>query len=496
MNTMNREAYLAEIERVNREGKYHADWDSLAARPLPDWYRETRLGIFLHWGPFSVPAVHDWYARMMYVQGSEEFQHHLEHWGSQKDFGYKDFIPMFRMEKFDPAKWAALFREAGADYIVPVAEHHDGFQNYGSGLSRWNAVDMGPHRDILTELLDASEKEGLTRGVSSHRVEHWFFFGHGRDFDSDVEGNSGRDDLYWPAMPDPEDQQDLFSKPYPSEEFLTDWLLRCCELVDREHPKIFYFDWWIQHEAVRPYLKKFAAYYYNRSEEWGGGIINYKHDAFPFGTAVPDMERGQFAEPKPFLWQSDTSVMRGSWCYSAEPDRAVFKSPWEIIQTLIDVAAKNGRLLLNFGPKPDGTLTEADRRILEALGGWMKDNGEAIRGTELWRLCGEGPTRTEEGQFADGKETGWTPEDFRFLCRGESIYAMEMVCPEDGKIRIRSLRHSGETGRLPLFHGIVKDVQVLGMQEKPSWTRSDEYLEVDLGAWRSELPVTVKVTVQ
>ncbi len=495
MNTMNRDAYLREIDRVIEEGPWKADWNSLAARPLPAWYAGTRLGIFLHWGPFSVPAYHDWYARNMYVKDSGEYNHHLSHWGKHTDFGYKDFIPMFRMENFDPQEWVRLFREAGADYLVPVAEHHDGFQNYGSSLSRWNAVDMGPHRDILTELLDAGEKAGLTRGVSSHRIEHWFFFGNGRKFESDVTGDLTPDDLYWPAMQEPADQQDLFSDPRPTEEFMTDWLLRCCELVDRERPRILYFDWWIQHEALRPYLMRFAAYYYNRSEAWGGGIINYKHDAFPFGTAVPDMERGQFAEPKPFLWQSDTSVMRGSWCYSEEPDRAVFKSPREILQTLVDVVAKNGRLLLNFGPKPDGTLRQEDRDILRALAEWMKCSGEAIRDTGLWRISSEGPTRTAEGQFSDGQETGWTPEDFRFMCSGNRIYAIAMVCPENGLLRIRSLRHSHETGTLPLFHGIIRSVEVPASGAPVSWERTEEALEVNLGSWRSDLPVVVRITV-
>ncbi len=495
MNTMNRKAFLEKIDRVNAEGPWHPDWESLSSRPVPAWYTGTRLGIFLHWGPFSVPAFHDWYARNMYIPDSEEYRHHLAHWGKHKDFGYKDFIPLFRMEKFDPGEWVRLFRDAGADYLVPVAEHHDGFQNYGSDLSRWNAVDMGPRRDILTELLDAGEHAGLTRGVSSHRVEHWFFFSHGHQFESDISDNLTPEDLYWPAMPEPADHQDLFSRPYPSEEFMTDWLLRCCELVDREHPRIVYFDWWIQHEAVRPWLMKFAAYYYNRSEAWGGGIINYKHDSFPFGAAVPDMERGQFAEPKPFLWQSDTSVMRGSWCYSEQPDRAVYKSPREIIQTLVDVVAKNGRLLLNFGPKPDGTLREEDKAVLKSLGDWMRVNGEAIHGTGLWRISSEGPTRTEEGQFADGTETCWTPEDFRFMCGGNRIYAIAMKCPENGPIRIRSLKHSSETGKLPLFHGIIKNVEIPGCDTPVSWKRTEEALEVDPGSWRSDMPVVIRVTV-
>lgn len=163
---MDRAAYLARIDQVNREGRYHPDWDSLATHPVPDWYREKRLGIFLHWGVFSVPAYHDWYARNMYIEGSEEYEYHLKHYGPHKTFGFKDFIPSFTMERFDPDAWAALFTRIGADYIVPVAEHHDGFQNYRSELSHWNAAEMGPHRDILGDLLSSAERAGMTVGTS------------------------------------------------------------------------------------------------------------------------------------------------------------------------------------------------------------------------------------------------------------------------------------------------------------------------------------------
>ena len=197
---MDRQAYLARIEQVIRNGKYKADWDSLSRHPIPDWYREKRLGIFLHWGPFSVPAYHDWYARNMYIKGSEEYEHHLRHWGEHKDFGYKDFIPMLKMEKFDPEAWVKAFTDAGADYIVPVAEHHDGFQMYASDLSRWNAAQMGPCRDVMGDLLRAADRAGMTIGASTHRVEHWWFMSHGKEFDSDIPQDVPRDHLYWPAM--------------------------------------------------------------------------------------------------------------------------------------------------------------------------------------------------------------------------------------------------------------------------------------------------------
>jgi len=487
---MDRAAYLERIDRVNREGKYHPDWDSLAGHPIPAWYEQKRLGIFLHWGPFSVPAYHDWYARNMYIQGSPEYEHHLAHYGLHKNFGFKDFIPLFTMEKFDPQEWVKLFIRAGADYIVPVAEHHDGFQLYRSELSHWNAAEMGPCRDLLKDLLEEAGKAGMTVGASSHRAEHWWFMSHGLAFDSDVREPLQLGDLYWPAQPEG-NHHDLFSQPEPDETYLTDWLLRCCEIVDRYHPRILYFDWWIQHSAVKPYLMRFAAYYYNQAEDWGGCVINCKHDAFPFGLAVPDIERGQFSDAKPFLWQSDTSVMRNSWCYST---RGEYKPACEIIWDLADVVSKNGRLLLNFGPGPDGTFTDKDHEILTTLGDWMKCNDEAIHGTGLWRVAQEGPTVIAEGQFSDGAPRQFTPQDYRFTCRGGSVYAIAMVCPGDGVLCIKSLREA-DASRMPLFHGIVKEVRVLGFDEAPRWTRDSDALSVTLGSIRSQLPLVVKVTV-
>ena len=173
----------------------------------------------------------------MYLQGSPEFEHHVKTYGPHKNFGYKDFIPLFRAERFDPAAWAELFREAGAQYVVPVAEHHDGFQMYKSDISHWNAAEMGPKRDVLGELSRELAKQGLTLGASSHRAEHWFFLGHGKEFDSDVKGPLQRGDLYWPAMPEG-GIDDLFSQPEPDREYLEDWLLRTCELIDSYRPKL------------------------------------------------------------------------------------------------------------------------------------------------------------------------------------------------------------------------------------------------------------------
>lgn len=483
--------YLAKIDSVIENGKYKDTWESLSQYRVPDWYKDSKFGIFIHWGLYSVPAYgSEWYSRNMYIKDSWEYKHHIETYGAHKDFGYKDFIPMFKAEKFSADEWCDLFKQAGAQYIVPVAEHHDGFQMYKSEVSKWNAYDMGPHKDIVGELSESARRHGIVNGASSHRVEHWFFMGHGKEFESDITDDEKYGDFYYPAMPEP-NHQDLFSKPTPTKEFLDDWLVRCCEIVDRFQPKIVYFDWWIQHSAVKPYLKKFAAYYYNRAEEWGGGVINYKHDAFMFGCAVVDIERGQFADAKPFIWQTDTAVAKNSWCYTENND---YKSPREIICDLVDIVSKNGRILLNIGPKADGTIPDEDRHILLEIGKWLSVNGEAIYGSAVWRYAAEGPTKVEEGQFADGNDKNYTSRDIRFTVNNGCLYATVLSYPENGEVCIESLREA-DASRLPLFHGIIKDVDVLGFSEKPEFKRDEKGLHIKTNTVKSEYPVVFKIKV-
>lgn len=487
-----KKAWLKKIDEVIAGGPYRADWNSLSAYRVPEWYKDAKFGIFIHWGIYSVPAFgNEWYSRNMYIQGSPEFEHHRKTYGEQKDFGYKDFIPMFRAERFDPKEWAELFKKAGARYVVPVAEHHDGFQMYDSEISKWNAAGMGPKRNVLGELTEEFNRRGMVNGASTHRIEHWFFMGHGKEFESDITDAEQEGDFYWPAMPE-RDHYDLFSEPAPTAEFLEDWMIRTCELIDRYRIKILYFDWWIQHQSARPYLQKIAAYYYNRAAKWGEEVvICYKHDAFMFGTALVDIERGQFAEIQPFYWQTDTAIAKNSWCYTENND---FKKAKDILCDLVDIVSKNGNLLLNVGPKADGTISDEDRAVLLEIGDWMEKNGEAIYGSRPWRIAAEGPTKVAEGQFTDGKDKVFTPEDFRFTVKGDSLYAICLHYPENGKVTVQALGEQ-DASRLPKFHGIIKSVTMPEFEEQPEWKRDSEGLHITTKTVSSDKPVVFKITL-
>jgi alpha-L-fucosidase len=472
-----RNALLKEVDSLDQKGPFRPDWESLEKYEAPEWYRDAKFGIFIHWGVYSVPAFsNEWYPRNMYEPGFEAYKHHVAVYGPQDKFGYKDFVPMFKAEQFDPSAWAELFRKSGAKYVVPVAEHHDGFAMYDSGLSDWTAAKMGPHRDVIGALAKAVRAEGLHFGVSSHRVEHNFFLGVGRAIPSDV------NDPQYAAFYGPAHTwvQNKWGTPldgdftYVSDAWANDWLARATELVEKYHPDIVYFDWWIGQASIRPNLTRFAAFYYNSSLKYGDhvGVINYKDYAMQEHSAVLDLERGQLGDIRSLPWQTDTSVSNKSWGYIKDD---TFKSPEFVIHQLIDIVSKNGNLLLNFGPRPDGTIPEEVQQVLLFVGGWLNVNGEAIYGTRPWRIYGEGPTKVAAGSFHDTDTANYTAEDFRFTTKGDVLYTIGLAWPANGEAVIRSLAQTAGSER-------VRAVALLGNDAKLSFEQRPDGLRVQLPA--------------
>ncbi|MHB1540968.1 MAG: alpha-L-fucosidase [Steroidobacteraceae bacterium] len=477
-----------------RRGPFTASWRSLEAYHAPRWFRNAKFGIFIHWGVFSVPAFqNEWYSRNMYVKDSLAYDYERAVYGPQAKFGYKNFIAKFTMAKFNPKAWAALFKRAGARYVVPVAEHCDGFAEYNSKFTLWDAARMGPKQDLVGELEKAVHADGMRFGVSSHRAEHWWWYHPGTKYDSDVD-NPRYAGLYGPAEPmnlpgvhgrgepNPSQLQDWLP---PSKAFLRDWLARSTELVDEYHPDLIYFDWWINQPAFAPYLKKMAAYYYNAAAARHQGVVlTYKLHAFPRGAAVLDIERGKLNALSLRPWQTDTSVSLDSWGYVRHDH---YRTARSLLTDLIDIVSKNGNMLLNIGPRANGTIPEKVRRILLRMGAWLKVNGQAIYGTRPWVLYGEGPTLSPTGSLKDFGQK-YTPEDIRFTQKHGVLYALGLARPNDAKVLIRVLYAT-----TPYLHGPITQVSLLGDAAPVRWRQTPDGLLVRLPPSKSKMPYALKI---
>ena len=484
--------YLTLIDEVNENGRFKPDWSSLSHHKTPEWYMRAKVGVFIHWGIYSVPAFGgEWYSRQMYWESTKEYKHHIETYGKHSEFGYKDFIPMFRAENFDADRWVKLFKKAGMKYVMPVAEHHDGFAMYDTQFNRWNSKNMGPCRDVVGELKSACEKNGLTLCASTHRAEHYFFMNGGRTIESDVTDEKFRD-FYGPAVISEEFHvdnipmtADVFTTG-ASEEWLDDWLVRTCELIDKYQPSVIYFDWWIHNHSFKPYLKKLAAYYYNRAEEWGKEVtINYKHEAFPPTVATFDIERGALSGISPNYWQTDTAIGKTSWGYKKDNE---YKSSRQVICDLVDIVSKNGNLLINIGPKPDGTFTAEETQVLLDMGEWLSINGEGIYDTTFWKTFGEGEINNESGYFNDGDEKAFTDKDFRFVYKNGYLYAFQMRPSKN--VEIKTLRRHGE------HDYFIGEVELLGSNEKIEYKRDNEALRITLkNELKNDLPICFKIEI-
>ena len=488
------EKVRTESAQNNRKLPYQPTWASLASYRTPDWFRDAKFGIFLHWGVYSVPAFgNEWYSRNMYIPGNAAYKHQIATYGPLEQFGYKDFIPLFRAQHFDPNAWLDLFVKAGARYIVPVAEHCDGFAMYASSMTPYNAAEMGPHRDIVGELEHATRARGLHFGVSSHTAEHWWWYGVGNATPSDVRNRTPLTNLlYGPAEPMSLPQQPgASSDPYkepdgshlemwlpPDKQFLDTWLAQSSELVDRYSPDFIYFDWWIGQPAFKPDLQQFTAYFYNRSAERNQKpVLTYKEEAMPPDTATLDIERGKLDTMRLVPWQTDTSISIHSWGY-VENDE--YRSASSLIQQLVDTVSKNGNLLLNVGPKSDGTIPEQAQQILLQIGEWLHVNGEAIYATRPFALFGEGPTKAPKNSTEKNKDIqSYTPDDIRFTASSDHryVYAIALGWPPSGSLTVHTLFRGN-----PYLASPVCAIDLLGTPGRIPFQQTEYGLQLTLPA--------------
>ncbi len=441
--------------------KYEPTWESLKQYRVPEWFKDAKFGIFIHWGVYAVPAAgSEWYPRNMYLKDHPLFKHHRQRWGDQSKFGYKDFISMFKAARWDPDAWAELFKKSGARFVVPVAEHHDAFAMYDSSQTEWNAAKMGPKRDVVGELAKAVRERGMRFGASSHYAHNWDYYPHSDEFDTN----------------DPKSYA-LYGRPHEpgapaSKEFLEHWYARTVEIIDKYEPDVLWFDFGFNRPEFEAYRKKIGAYYYNKALKWGRGVVlQYKMEAFPYGAAVLDIERGKLDRIRPAVWQTDTSVSWKSWGYIEDDS---FKSLDLLVDDLVDIVSKNGALLLNVGPRADGTIPDEAKEILLGIGKWLDVNGEAIYGTRPWHTFGEGPTRVHADSFGEKESQPFTARDIRFTTRGNILYAICLDWPGE-ELTIASLSSGTFLGS-----DDIREIRLLGSRARLEWSRDEAALKIKL----------------
>lgn len=427
-------------------GPFAPTWDSLKTNyTVPEWLRDAKFGIMMHWGIYSVPAHgSEWYEKHMY--GNPSFtKWHTEHFGPPAKFGYKDFIPMFTCSNWDPNAWAELFKQAGAKYVVLTAIHHDGFALWNSKASPWNAVRMGPHRDLVGDLAKAVRKQGLKFGVSNHDMEHFTF----------IRPTPGlKTDLYdpkWAAFYSVADRS-----PAACEKFLESWVAQNEELINQYRPDLLWFDNAVNPRRLDPLKLKVAAYYYNRAATWGKHVsLSTKDDAYLYGS-FEDFERSS-RMPKqitPYPWEVDQPVL---YRFGYTKDSPIASADG-CVRLLVDATSKNGALLLNISPRADGTIPGRQQNLLRQIGAWLHINGEAIYATRPWKQSGEGGGR-------DG---------VRFTTKGNTLYAISFAWPAND-LTIRSLATTNVVGR-------VKSVTLLGHLGRLKFTQDETGLKISLPA--------------
>jgi alpha-L-fucosidase len=449
---------------------------SLQPYTTPDWFGDAKFGIWSHWGPQSAVGDGDWYARLMYVEGSDQYKYHLKRFGPQSKVGYKDLIHLYTADRWDPDHLIDLYQKAGAQYFFSMGVHHDNYDLWNSKYQpRWNAVSSGPHKDVVGLWAAAARARGLRFGVSEHLSNSfdWFAPAHLADTTGPFANlpydgqNPAFADLYhdYSSMP-----TNFAHTAEDMGRVAPDWwklqyFNRVKDLIDQHQPDLLYTDGGISFDQ---YGLATAAELYNvgpTSSSGRAGAVYFSKTLTDCttGTCVLDRERGVLDEIAPRPWQSDTCI--GQWHYKLGQ---VYKTPKKVIDLLVDIVSKNGNLLLNIPLPASGEPDDEELRILASITEWMSINHEAIFATRPWKINGEGPAmkvaiRSNGKEFDpnEGKKPDLTAEDIRFTTKGKTLYAFVQGWPTADLI-IKSLATNS-----PQQPDKALDVLLLGRDTEP-----------------------------
>jgi alpha-L-fucosidase len=448
---------------------YDGTWESLQEMSVPAWFDDGKIGLFIHWGPYSAIGYRrggSGYAehvpKSIYKDTKHYYPYLKERWGAHPpEFGYKNIIPEFKAENWDPDQWASLFKEVGVKYVVMTAEHHDGWANWDSDLTPWNAVDKGPKRDLVGDLGKALRKEGLKYAPSYHRERHTGFFAKKQyavhsepmpDIAEEIKRVPEAAMLYGPDF--------SYNKHY-----VDDYVARWQEIQEKYNPDMLWMDDFpiytrdgnkvrqgkatpeVQYfdDALRGMITGFmnhgaargqAVYVNNKGGQrnWPDGV----------GCLEKDNLKMKVIGPK---WQSCTTF--GTSFGYLEGDR--YKSIEDVMHEMIEVISRNGNFLVNIGPKADGTIPEPQVERLRAMGTWLKINGNAIYGSRYWKVCDQ------------------ENEHLAFTTKGKNLYAIKLAKPTQPFTIEATAGWSADT---------VKSVKLLGSPGDVQWQMTPAGLQI------------------
>lgn len=506
-------------------GKFEPTWQSLQQYKVPEWFRNAKFGIWAHWGPQCQPEQGDWYGRLMYDEGSEQYKWHVANYGHPSKAGFKEVITDWKAQNWDPEKLVALYKKVGAQYFFAMANHHDNLDMWNSRYQEWNSVRVGPKKDIIAGWSKAAKKLGLPFGLSVHASHTWTWMETAQRSDKKgdfagipYDGNLTKTDgkgTWWEGL----DPQELYAQNHrlsdgneditslwgqwgwgngasiPSQEYCEKFFNRTIDLINQFNPDLLYFDdTGLPLYPVSDAGLKIAAHYYNHNMATHNG----KLEAVLFGkvltdeqkkSLVWDVERGAPDKIQDRAWQTCTCI--GDWHYKRSIyDKGGYKSAATVIHMLVDIVSKNGNLLLNIPVRGDGTIDDKEIAILEGIAAWMEINKESIFDTRPWKIYGEGPVAeiinpiNAQG-FNEGK-TKYSDKDIRFNQKEKILYATVMGVPLDN-ITIKSLGKTSENGK-------VKRIEMLGSKEKLIWKQNADSLVIQKpGKIPNDLAVVFKI---